>query len=54
MNEWALIAGMAKKSFLIVPGMDGKLVVLAKRLFPGLVEKLLDRRVRRARHAPGR
>ena len=48
----ALIAGMAKEAFLIIPGTDGRLAVLAKRLFPGLVEKWIDRRIRKARGAP--
>ena len=41
----ALIAGMAKGRFLIVPGLDGKLTVLAKRFFPGLVDRLMDREI---------
>jgi len=43
----ALIRGMARRSFLIIPGVEGRLGVLAKRLFPGLVERIIDRTVRR-------
>jgi NAD(P)-dependent dehydrogenase (short-subunit alcohol dehydrogenase family) len=45
----ALISGMAKGSFLIIPGTDGRLTALAKRLFPKLVERWMDRRIRKAR-----
>jgi short-subunit dehydrogenase len=45
----ALIAGMAKRTFLIVPGRDARLAHLAKRLVPRLVERIMDRQVRRAR-----
>lgn len=44
----ALIAGMAKKRFLIIPGADGRLAALAQRLAPGVVRRLNDRQVRRA------
>lgn len=44
----ALIRGMARQSFLIIPGVPGRFSVLAKRLFPGLVERIIDRTVRRA------
>jgi NAD(P)-dependent dehydrogenase (short-subunit alcohol dehydrogenase family) len=42
----ALIRGMARRSFLIIPGVEGRLGVLAKRLLPGLVERIIDRTVR--------
>lgn len=42
----ALIRGMARRTFLIIPGVDGRLSVLAKRLFPGVVERIMDRTVR--------
>jgi short-subunit dehydrogenase len=47
----ALIAGMAKEEFLIIPGRDGRLALLAKRWFPGLVEKWINRRIRKAQGA---
>lgn len=42
----ALFRGMAGRSFLIIPGTDGKLAALAKRLFPRLVERTMDRTIR--------
>ena len=45
----ALLAGMARRAPLIVPGLDGKLSALAKRLAPGLVERVMDRAIARAR-----
>jgi 3-dehydrosphinganine reductase len=41
-----LIKGMGTNRFLIVPGLESKLVVLAKRLFPGLVEWFMDVQIR--------
>jgi len=49
----ALIAGMAKKSFIIIPGVDGRFTFLAKRLLPGVVERIMDRQIRRARKRRG-
>ncbi len=43
----ALIKGMRKKRLLIVPGLDGKFTLTAKRLFPALVEFIMDRTVRK-------
>jgi short-subunit dehydrogenase len=45
----ALFAGMAKRAPLIVPGFDGKVSALMKRLAPGLVERVMDRAIARAR-----
>jgi len=47
----ALLRGMARRQFLIVPGLDGRLSVLAKRLFPGLVAWVMDRTVARVARA---
>jgi len=44
----ALLAGMAKKTFLIIPGREGRLGHLANRLLPGIVRWVMDRQVRRA------
>lgn len=44
----ALLAGMAKRSFLIIPGREARLSHLAKRWLPGVVQRVLDRQVRRA------
>jgi 3-dehydrosphinganine reductase len=38
-----LVRGMGTNRFLIIPGFDSKMAVLAKRLFPGLVEWVMDR-----------
>ncbi|HVN84653.1 MAG TPA: SDR family oxidoreductase [Candidatus Binatia bacterium] len=43
-----LLRGMARETFLIIPGRDGRLSVLAKRLAPGLVRRILDRIVAKA------
>jgi short-subunit dehydrogenase len=45
----ALLAGVGRRRFVIVPGADGRLAWLAKRLAPGLVDRLIARRLRRAR-----
>ena len=41
----ALVRGMGGGSFLIIPGFDGKLTWLTKRLFPSLVSYVMDRAV---------
>ncbi len=41
----ALMKGMAKKQFLIIPGFDARLSVLAKRLVPGVVEWVMNRTI---------
>ncbi len=38
----ALLAGMAKRSFLIIPGRKARLAHLVKRLFPRLAARLMD------------
>lgn len=43
----ALIRGMARRTFLIIPGTDGRMSVLAKRLFPSVVERVMDRTIRK-------
>ena len=45
----ALLAGMAKRSLLIVPGLEGRLALVAKRVWPRLVERVMDRQIRRSR-----
>jgi short-subunit dehydrogenase len=42
----ALFAGMAKRTFLIIPGRAARFGHLVKRLAPRLVERVLDRQVR--------
>jgi 3-dehydrosphinganine reductase len=42
----ALLKGMAKKQFMIIPNVDGKFTHIMKRLFPGLVDWVIDMQVR--------
>jgi short-subunit dehydrogenase len=44
----ALIKGMQKNQFMIIPGFDGKWIFIAKRLFPSLVESLVDSAIKRS------
>ena len=44
----ALLRGIERRRLLIIPGIDGRFAALAKRLFPGLVERITDRAVARA------
>lgn len=48
----ALIAGMRKGRSVILPGMDGKLLYIAKRLFPGVVEFVMDRTIEKVQKRP--
>ena len=43
---------IVKDKFLIVPGLNGKFSVLMKRLFPGLVEFVMDRTIQRTVKTP--
>jgi len=45
----ALVKGMKKKKFLIIPGFDSKLTYYAKHLAPSLVDFLMDARIKKAR-----
>jgi len=47
----ALIEGMKKEEFLIVPGFDGKFTLVMKRLFPGLVNYIMDRDIEKCRRS---
>lgn len=44
----ALIKGMERGKFVIIPGFDGKLTFVSKRLFPGLVDFMMSRDIRKA------
>jgi short-subunit dehydrogenase len=46
----ALIRGMGTERFLIVPGLESRMTLFAKRLFPSLVEWTMDRRIRKCRN----
>lgn len=43
-----LLRGMRRERFLIVPGTDGKLSLWAKRLFPGVVHRIMQQTIRKA------
>jgi 3-dehydrosphinganine reductase len=45
----ALLKGMAKKKFVIIPNVDGRFTYIMKRLLPGLVELVTDAQARKAR-----
>lgn len=45
----ALLAGMARQRFLIIPGRQARLSHLAKRLAPTLVDRIMARQVRSAK-----
>jgi 3-dehydrosphinganine reductase len=47
----ALLRGMAREAFLIIPGFDSRMSVLAKRLAPGLVYWVMDRAVAKVRRS---
>lgn len=43
----ALLKGMKKGERYIIPGFDGKMIFLLKRLFPGLVEFVMDSTIKK-------
>jgi len=45
----ALLEGLARGRFLIIPGRQARFGHLIKRLFPGVVARVLDRQVAKAR-----
>jgi len=44
----ALLAGIGKGRFMIIPGAEGKFIYVMKRHFPALVAWIMDRDVRKA------
>lgn len=42
-----LVKGMKKNQPIIIPGVNGKMTYLAKRWVPSLVERIMDRTIRR-------
>ncbi len=40
-----VVKGMLRKRFLIVPGLDGRFTHLISRLFPSLVEYMMEREI---------
>jgi len=49
-----LLRGMARERFLIIPGLDSRMVVLAKRFVPGVVYWMMDRAVAKVRSSGAR
>jgi 3-dehydrosphinganine reductase len=49
-----LVKGIRKGTFMIIPGMDGKLTYMVKRLFPWLAENVMDSSIRKARKGRGK
>lgn len=49
----AMIRGIEKNRAVIVPGFDGRLIWLAKRLFPGVVAFFMDRTVKQTQCRTG-
>ena len=45
----SLIKGIERGRFMIIPGMDGKLTWIAKRLFPRLVDMVMDAQIKKVR-----
>jgi short-subunit dehydrogenase len=46
----AMIKGIGKTNFIIVPGFMGKVTYMAKRFVPGVVEKIMDRAVKKVQN----
>lgn len=49
-----LFKALEKNTFLIIPGMKGKLISLLKRLFPRMLEMIMDRTVKKTQSTLGR
>ncbi len=47
----AMYRGLEKRTFMIIPGISGKLIYLLKRLFPALPEMLMDRTIRKVQQS---
>ena len=43
----AMLKGMARREFIIIPGADGRFTYIMKRLFPWLVEMVTDSQVKK-------
>lgn len=50
----AMLKGMEKNKFLIIPGFEGKSIYAAKHLFPHVVECFMDFQISRVRRSPGK
>ncbi len=47
----ALLKGMAKKEFIIIPNADGRFTYIMKRLLPGLVEMVTDSQAKKVQQS---
>lgn len=47
----ALLKGMDRKQFIIIPGLDGRFTYVMKRLFPWLVEWIMDLEIKKVQKA---
>ena len=47
----ALLKGMAKKEFIIIPNADGRFTYIMKRLLPGLVEMVTDAQAKKVQQS---
>jgi 3-dehydrosphinganine reductase len=47
----ALLKGMARKEFIIIPNADGRFTYVMKRLLPGLVEMVTDAQAKKAQQS---
>ena len=41
-----VLKGIQQKKKIIIPGLDGKMTLLLKRFFPGLVDWIMDRSIK--------
>lgn len=44
----ALVRALGRDDFMIIPNTSGKFIHIAKRFFPGLTERVIDRTIRKA------
>jgi len=50
----AMIRGMEKGKFIIIPGRQGKFIHLANRLFPGIAHAIMDIQIKKVHDSRGR
>ncbi len=49
----ALIKGIESRRFMIIPGFDGKLTWMVKRMLPGLVDAVMDAKIQKVQNQKG-
>jgi hypothetical protein len=47
----ALLKGLAREEFIIIPSMDGWFTYIMKRLLPGLVEMVTDSQAKKVQQS---